>query len=260
MTRKITATKNGNSNVMPGADSFMYRAGDTGCLLIHGISGSPQVFRGTGRYLSGKGITAYGVRLRGHGTCVEDLHKCTYADWVDSAKEGLLELKKNCSTVFCVGLSMGAVISLRLARLYPGLVRGIVTVSCPYRLESFRFKLIPIAKKFIRKIPVGSPEINDPDAFEVNYQYHSVSAAHELIRLTDLVRCDLPLIKQPILIFSARHDKTVSTRDAGLIYCNIASEEKEVVWLEHSQHVAILDYDKELIHRKIYDFIKTHSA
>jgi carboxylesterase len=255
------STKNNEQNrqvVMPGAEAFHFPAGDTGCLLIHGISGSPQVFRAIGEKLAAAGFSAYGVRLRGHGTRIEDMHKCTYSDWVDSSVEGLELLEKSCSRVIVVGLSMGGVLSMRLARLYPEKVKGVVSICSPYKLRAFRFKFVPFLKPVLKVIPGGPPSINDPEAVEINYGCHSVPAVHQLIKLTALVRKDLPHIRQPALIMGGRHDTVVDPRDPVLYYEQIGSEQKELFWLENSQHVAPLDYEREIILEKIIQF--THAV
>ncbi|MBW6463654.1 MAG: alpha/beta fold hydrolase [Bacillota bacterium] len=244
---------------MPGAEPFFYKSGRVGCLLIHGISGSPQVFRSIGKYLSSEGVSALGVLLKGHGTRLEEMHSCTHEDWITSAMEGLTQLEKYCTRVFCAGLSMGGVLSLRLASLYPERVKGVITICTPYQLRALKFRLVPPMKYLIKKIAGRPPSINDPEAVEINYGAHSIPATHELIKLTALVRQDLPNIKQPALIFGARQDKTVDSRDAGLIYGQIGSDEKELIWLENSQHVAPLDYDRFQLQEKILEFIKGYS-
>jgi esterase/lipase len=54
-----------------------------------------------------------------------------------------------------------------------------------------------------------------------------VPYVHELTELTSLDSKGLPLVRQPIIKFSAHHNNTVSARDAGLTYSSIASEEKK---------------------------------
>ncbi len=242
---------------MPGAEPFFFEAGDSGCLLIHGISGSPQVFRAMGEKLAAQGISALGVRLKGHATKVEDMHNCSYQDWVESAAQELARLGEKCSKLFCVGLSMGGVISLRLARLHPQKVKGVVTICSPYKLRALKFKAVPLAKYFLKQIATGPKSINDPEADEINYSSHSLPAVHQLIKLTAVVRADLPHIKQPALVFGARDDWVVDQRDPGLFFEQIGSEKKELIWLENSQHVAPLDYDKDIMLEKIVSFIRS---
>jgi carboxylesterase len=247
-----------SDKIIAGAEPFFFPAGKTGCLLIHGISGTPQVMRLMGEYLAAAGITALGVRLKGHATRVEDMHFCTYQDWVTSAEEALNQLKEHCSTVFCAGLSMGGVISLRMAALHPTDIAGVVTICSPYELRAFKFKFVPLLKRVIKKLATGPRSTNDPLAVEINYDYHSIPAVHELIKLTAVVRADLPSVRQPVLIFGARQDNTVAGCDIDLYYEKLASSEKEIIWLENSQHVATIDYDKEIIFQKTVEFISAH--
>lgn len=245
--------------VIGGAEPFFLSAGENGCLLIHGIAGTPQVFRLMGDSLAREGITVAAVRLKGHATRIEDLHLCSYQDWIDSAEEELLKLSEQCSKVFVAGLSMGGVISLRLARLHPELVKGVVTICSPYKLDSFKFRFVPLAGRFIKKIAGGPPSILDPNAVEINYRHHSVPAVHELIKLTSLVREDLAHIKQPALIFTALKDNVVNKHDGQRFYDALGSESKELVVLNNSHHIATLDYDKEILFKKTAAFIKQHS-
>lgn len=246
--------------VISGAEPFYLSAGESGCLLIHGIAGTPQAFRLMGDSLVQEGITVSAVRLRGHATRIEDLHLCSYQDWIDSAAEELLNLSKQCSKVFVAGLSMGGVISLRLARLYPDLVKGVITICSPYKLDSFKFRFVPLAKNFIKRIASGPPSIFDPDAVQISYSHHSVPAVHELIKLTSLVREDLSHIKQPVLIFTAQGDNVVNQLDGQRYYDALGSESKEIVLLKNSHHVATLDYDKGIIFKKTAAFIQNHSS
>jgi len=244
-----------NIKIMDGAEPFFFPAGKTGCLLIHGITASPQQFREMGEHLAGQGITALGVRLKGHGTAIDDLHSCTYQDWVDSAEEGLARLKEHCSSVFCAGLSMGGVITMRLARLHPEEIKGAIVMCSPYKMRGPKFIFVPLLKYFIKKLPIGPRAISDPEPVEVKYLYHSIPAVHQLMKMMAVVRNDLPSIKQPVLIFGGRLDWVVDSRDPGLYYEKVGSEQKELVWLENSQHVAVVDYDREIIYQKTLEFI-----
>src|SRR5687768_16151489 len=66
--------------IMPGAEPFIYRAGEVGCLMVHGFTSSPFEMRGLGRHLAERGITAAAPLLAGHGTSPEDLDGKTWHD------------------------------------------------------------------------------------------------------------------------------------------------------------------------------------
>ncbi len=52
--------------IISGAEPFFFPAGQTGCLLVHGLTGTPKEMYWMGEYLSAHGITVLGVRLAGH--------------------------------------------------------------------------------------------------------------------------------------------------------------------------------------------------
>ena len=63
----------------------------------------------------------------------------------------------------------------------------------------------------------------------------------------------------PIKIFVSPEDHVVPARCSYDIFDTVHSSEKELVSLEHSYHVASLDYDKDQIIKHTVDFIKTHT-
>jgi len=231
----------------------------TGCLLIHGFTGTPQSMRPMGEYIAQQGITARGVRLEGHGTSVEDMSQTRYQDWIASAEEGLRELSQKCDKVFVSGLSMGGTITMYLAHGYPELVSGIIPICAPIEMRGLKMSLVPLLKHLIKTVPGVSNHIKDPAAYEVAYERMPLKSIHELIRLTARVRELLPEITRPALVFASREDKVVPPENARHIKANLGSNQKELLWLENSYHVATLDYDREYIFKQSVAFMKKHS-
>lgn len=244
------------TGIMKGAESFFFPAGDTGCLLIHGFAGSPQSLKKMGRHLAREGITTLGVRLKGHGTRVEEMHDCSYQDWIDSAVEGLIHLRSRCRQIFAAGLSMGGALSLHLAHLYPMEIKGLVTICTPYAPRNWVIGMFRVLKRVVKILPVGWRCVKDPDVEEVNYSYQSVPALHELLRLLEVVKEDLPRICQPALVIASRRDPLVRAGHTAMLFNRLGSTDKQVFWVERSSHVATLDYDRELIFQRAAEFIK----
>src|SRR5215467_15002695 len=94
---------------------FYFRGGDNGCLLIHGLTGTPGEMRYLGERLHSAGFTVNGVCLAGHCTTVEDLKNKAWQDWYLSVKEGYNQLASSCKKVFLCGISAGALLALYLA-------------------------------------------------------------------------------------------------------------------------------------------------
>jgi carboxylesterase len=247
-----------NEKLMPGGEPFFYKAGKVGCLLVHGFTGTPSSLQPMGEYLAGKGITTLGVRLKGHGTSVEDMHKCSYQDWIDSARQGLIDIKEHCDKVFISGLSMGGALTLYLSSLYPEEIKGLIPICAPVFMKDPKMALVPVLKYIIKTVPAIGGNLKDPAATEITYDKTSVPAAHQLVLLLKKVKSRLPDIKQPALIFQSREDAVVPPVNAPYILENIGSPQKELIWLENSYHVATLDFEKEMIFEKTVEFINSH--
>src|SRR2546428_13165417 len=95
---------------MRGAEPFYFKGNAVGCLLLHGMTGTPKEVRGIGEQLAACGYTALGVRLAGHGTHGSDLHSTCWTDWYTSALHGSWRLRDERSPGFVVGYSPGGVL------------------------------------------------------------------------------------------------------------------------------------------------------
>lgn len=238
---------------------FFFEGGPIGCLLIHGFSGSPPEMRPMGEFLAGKGLTVLGVRLAGHGTTPEDMARTTWHDWVASAEEGLRELKGRCEQVFVAGLSMGGLITLHLAAHHP--LAGIIPMSAPAYIADRRFRFMPLAQHFLRWVtPNIESDLTDPEAEERIFSYKVLPARCivSLGELLRLVRGELPQVKVPALIMQGEKDHHIPADSARLIYNELGSAEKEIVWWPNSGHCITVDSEREAVWARAYEFIAAH--
>ncbi len=239
---------------------FFFEGGPTGCLLIHGFSGSPPEMRLMGEFLAGKGLTVLGVRLAGHGTSPEDMATTTWRDWVASAEEGLRELQRRCEQVFVAGLSMGGLITLHLAARHP--LPGIIVMAAPAYIADWRFRFLPLAQYFIRWVtPDIESDLTDPEAEERVFSYkrlpiRCVVSLRELLRL---VRQDLPQVKAPALIMQGEEDHHVPADSAPIIFEELGTAEKEIVWWPNSGHCITVDSEREAVWARAFEFIAKHT-
>jgi carboxylesterase len=240
---------------------FFFAGGPIGCLLVHGFSGSPPEMHPMGEHLAQQGLTVTGVRLAGHGTTPEDMATTTWRDWVASAEEGLQELMGRCDQVFVAGLSMGGLITLHLAAHYP--LAGIVPRSAPAYIADWRFRFLPLARYFIHWItPHIESDLTDPGAEERFFSYQVLPARCivSLGQLLRLVRRELPQIKVPALIMQGEKDHHIPTDSARLIFEELGSGEKEIIWWPNSGHAITVDSEREAVWARACDFIAAHVA
>lgn len=233
--------------------------GHTGCLLIHGFTGTPEEMRPLGYHLAAEGLTVRGVRLAGHGTRPADMKGKTFRHWIDSAAAGLAELKATCSRVFVAGLSMGGTIALHLAANYQ--VDGVIAICAPVYLDLILYLMRPFKYLMGFKYEVGR-NIKDPVARKSHLGYPRIplGSALQLIALLRSVRADLDRITVPALLLQARDDLIVPPGNAPFIYHRLVnSPQKKLVWLEKSGHVATIDYSKNIVFSETTRFIKENA-
>ena len=243
------------------AEPYFFPGNDTGCLLIHGFTGSPTETRWMGEYLAERGYTVLGVRLAGHGTRPEDMARTRWQDWLGSAEDGWHLLQGTVKRIFVIGLSMGGVLTLCLAAKYP--VAGIVTMSTPFALNPdplLRFaKLISRFLPFQKKGPrlVREPEVYD---WHVNYNVNPVRSGVELYALLDYMRSRLQRITAPALLIHSHADQAVPFSNMANIFENLGSQEKEMIEIDESQHLITLEPEREQVFQAAADFIGRISA
>lgn len=236
-------------------EPFYFPGSDIGCLLIHGFGGTPLEMLPFGEYLAAKGITVLGLRLDGHGTRPSDLKGKTYPQWVDSAVSGLEKLRNECSKVYLIGFSMGGAISLHLAANHR--VDGVVTVCAPVYLDLKLYLARPLRYLLHFKKEVDH-NIKDPQARKNHYAYTKVppGTVIQLFKLMRLVRSELSGISVPVLIFHSRGDCIVHPGNGSFIFKNLTNaKNKNLIWLDNSGHMAVIDYDKDLVMSETYRFI-----
>lgn len=244
---------------MENCEPFFFEGGEVGVLLIHGFSGSPPEMKLLGEYLSKKGLTVSGVRLAGHGETPEEFARTTWMDWVESASLAAEELKKRCRIVFCAGLSMGGAITFYLSRRHA--FSGIMTLSAPADIRDFKFKLVPLAAKFIKFITM--PEDNDLTDKEAIkhvrcYKRLPLACVKSFYEFHQLSKKDIPNVTTPILIMHGLKDRALSPENAKYLYAHVGSKDKKIVLLENSGHAITVDAEKEKVFEECYAFITKH--
>ena len=240
---------------------FFYPGGQVGCLLIHGFTGIPDEMNPVGQYLADKGLTVSCIQLPGHGTLPDDMIKTGWKDWTAGAERGLFELREKCSEVFVGGVSMGGALALYLAARYE--LPGAISLAGAAIVKDWRVRyLLPVLGWALRYYPKDEDsDFADPAAAAVHksYEYIPVRCVKSLLQLTADVRENLPKVKCPLLIIQSHGDKTLTPDNAQYIYDHAGSEKKELIYLEKSGHVITMDYEKDIVFSKIWEFISHES-
>jgi len=241
----------------PNAQPFYFEGGPHGVLLIHGFTGTPAHLRPLGEALAQAGFTVLGIRLPGHGTRYEDMADCSWQDWLQAAKEGVLTLKEHCSMVSVAGLSMGGVLTLLLAQQMK--ITSAIPISAPTAVQN---RFLGLAKYLWRLMPVIAwgehPEraAQLDSAYDIGYPAFPAKAAGELHTLIRLARKNLFNITCPTLVIQSSGDETIRLTSANEILQGIRSEHKALLALDEVPHVCTISKEKDHIADEIVRFLK----
>ncbi|MCA1829966.1 MAG: alpha/beta hydrolase [Actinomycetota bacterium] len=244
--------------IVKGAEPWAHQGDDTGVLVVHGFSGSPQSVRYWAEGIAAQGFTVTVPRLPGHGTDVADMHGATAAAWIGEAEMHLTGLFERCRNIFICGLSMGGTITLELAERFSDRLSGIVIVNTPVLLSDARERLAPILGRIPLALKGVANDVADPTQRELAYEKVSTKAAGQFITMRERVRAHLADVRCPLLQFKSRQDHVVKLANAEYIQQHVSSSDKELVWLDKSYHVATIDYDRDLIVDRTNRFMKEH--
>ena len=243
---------------------FFFENGPIGVLLLHGLIGAPAEMRTLGSHLASQGYSVHGPRLAGHGTKASDLASLRWDDWLASARLGLDELRVGCEHVVVMGLSMGALLTLRLAIERPE-VQGIVLMAPALEIRMPLLRWAETAARFIPEIPRFGRVFHglaDPERSTELWSYpvFPTSALHEFYLLQQNAHAWLPEVQQPLLLLHGILDPTVPTSAAKTVYDRVASADKEIRLLEKSGHIITVDQEQERVFALISSWLNKRFA
>lgn len=240
--------------ILSGAGDFFSEGNDIGVLVIHGFTGSTQSVLPLAEAFAKEGFTVLVPRLTGHGISPEELAKASFQDWLQDVEEALDELRLHADKIFITGLSMGGALTLYLAENYHDIL-GIMPINAAIDMPEFRafYRSQKLAgETYIDGI--GS-DIKKAGVTELAYPASPVKSMADVIKIMEIVRNDLDKVVCPTMIFSSTIDHVVPPANSQHIFDTISSEEKFLVKLEDSYHVATLDNDAEKIIQDSLQFI-----
>ncbi len=244
---------------------FHFPGGATGCLLLHGFTGSPWEMRFLGRRLREAGFTVSAVRLSGHATeSRQEMLRSGWREWRASARAGFEALQVVCDRIVPVGQSMGALLAFALAREEPGSVAGVVALAPAFVLGDPRVRrfgrvlrwLVPVIPARWQLLAKGESDVLDPEVRRNAPRFPvPLRGVAELAALQRRVRRLLPEVRQPILVIHGRQDRTCPLENADLVRREAGTPAVRVHIAERSGHLVSVDCDREEVAALIADFV-----
>jgi carboxylesterase len=248
--------------VMPGAGTFFFEGSDVGCLLIHGFTGTPQNIRPLGDFLARRGLTVLGPRLKGHGTTLEDFEQSGPDDWIETINSGLDQLKRTCSSVFAIGISMGGTLALHLGATRAADLAGVGCINGPImQMPAFEAAAADPATPARIPAPWSNPRILTKDLSSAGITYLEIPKVTlgKALGLFNSVRGELGQVRVPTVLFYSRDDAVVDPANGPFILERLGTSDKRLIELVDSAHEATLDFDVDRIGLECLAFVRQHT-
>lgn len=260
--------------------SYFLPGNKNGVLLIHGLTGTPNEMRILANGLHKAGFTVYAIQLAGHCGTEADLCKTSWQDWYQSVQEGANYLALHVDNVFVAGLSMGALLALKLAADRPDQIKGVGVLaptfyydgwSMPFWAKKFFFLLVYFKKlgifqkvSFIEKPPYGlkderiravvSESMLNGDAASAGLAGNPFPALAEMQLLAKNVRAQLSKVVSPCLIMHSGNDDIANIETNAKLVEKHVSGSKKLVVLNESYHLITIDSQRREVIKECITF------
>lgn len=250
---------------------FFFEGDRRGVLLIHGLTGTPMEMRLLGKGLNSAGFTVHGMQLAGHCGDTDDLLATGWRDWYASVERAADALLQKVDHLFVGGLSMGALLALKLAAERPHQVSGVGVYGATFRYDGWSIPwsarlafMLPLIKRlglgrsraFLEQPPYGlrderlreqvSAAMRSGDstiAGLLGNPWHSLA---DLYQLSTQVRRQLSQVTAPCLVAHASEDDVASVRNAELVLRNVRAP-TELLLLDDSYHMITIDKQRRTL-------------
>lgn len=246
--------------IIPTAEPFFFPGGNTGCLVVHGHTGTPKEMGWLGEFLHKHGYTVLGIRLFGHATRPDDMLRARWWDWLADIENGINLLRNSAKKIYIMGLSMGAMLALISAARYP--LDGVVAISAPFDLPPDpRLKIIRFLAPFYPRVHKGGSDFHDKEAEKdhIDYPYFPTRSVIQVQALLKVMKESLPQIKIPVFLVQSHGDRVIPAYSMDRIYEQLGTSRKEKLWVEDSGHVVVREPERERVFAAIDHFIKVTS-
>lgn len=229
--------------------------------LIHGYTGSPSDFNELGAYLHKRfNANVKIIRLKGHGTKIEELGELDYEDFLKQAE---IELKKDLDKgleIVVGGYSFGAQLALNLAAKYH--IRGVFTVSIPHKLRfPLNLPFLGILGLFKKKWKKRLWEI-EIKLREKSFYYKEMHAKGlEVVKKgKQETKKSLENISVPLLTIHSKDEYIGHYNSVEYIERRVKSRIKKSFILESPYHNLFYSEDNEEIMMIIGDFFEENNV
>lgn len=224
-----------------------------------------------GKGLNRAGFTVHGVQLAGHCGNVDDLLATGWRDWYASVEQAADALLEKVDQLFVGGLSMGALLALKLAADRPRLIAGVGVYGATFRYDGWSIPplarlsfMLPVLKRFgigrrrsfMEQPPYGirderlraqiSHAMLGGDSAAAGLPGNPWYSLAEMYGLAASVRRQLGQVTSPCLVAHASDDDVASIKNAQLVMHGVSAP-AELLLLNDSYHMITIDKERRTL-------------
>ncbi len=253
-------------------------------ITVHGLVMHGGTYDALARQLVTQGFVVASPDMRGYGRWRRDNSGNSEAGAVDydASYYDLVALAKKMKdenpdlSLFCVGESLGADMSLRLASMHPELVDGLVLSSPAIKRQNFvgpiltkapnvlkpgaQIDIAPYIKKFASEDPqIIEGAMRDP-------LVRKKLSAREIWRSLNVFKATLAYARQvpssiPVLVIQGSQDRVVKSNAVVALLGTLKSSDQTVRWFSNRGHLLLeTDYVRPDTMQIVTGWLKEHTA
>lgn len=237
-------------------------------LMLHGLGGGVYEMRLLAEELLKRGYAVAAFNYPGHDQPSPRMPASTWQQWYEKVEEHYRLLAENHEKVSLIGFSTGCMLALHLAANYAKTMPAhrliLLSPFLKVRMEWYYLlqpeRYVRSLGGIIRQIPRWRLPISDPEMHEIalhaayfkTFNIPSVRSALELIKV---VEGEIETVTCATLIIQSTGDRVVCSTGAQILMDRLSSSQKEVLWLEKSDHVLLLDLERDAVTERILTFV-----
>jgi carboxylesterase len=237
-----------------------------------------------GKGLNRNGFTVYGMQLAGHCGDEADLLATGRSDWYRSVVAAAEKMRGEVDRLFVAGLSMGALLALKLAADRPEMVDGLGLYGTTFAYDGWTIPwigklsfLLPLVtslgfgrhRKFHECFPYGIKDerirqriagsMLSGDSAAAGLPGNPWPSLAEFYRLSWRVRRQLHNVRTPCLVIHAKYDDVASLKNVRTVVRGVSGP-VETVLLENSYHMITVDQERDLVIERTTRFFNEVAA
>ena len=250
----------GNTNRFD-SNNYAFNSGSKkGVYLIHGYSSSTYEIKDLAEFLFQNGYTTIAKNLPGHGTTVDDCNNTKYTNWIKFVETDVAKLASKCDEIHVIGISMGSVLALHLATLFP--INSLISAATVFKFNNeFNVRiLVPLLSWLITKKDKASQYKDGNKLQFTGYSEYPLKALNQMSKLTNYVRPKLKKVKCPTLIIHSKSDRTSKEDNFHIVNSEIGSNVKNTLIVDNASHNLFCKcIDQKYIFDSILSFLDNHN-